>query len=458
MNLEEFHTYDDEELCKYVKQRTTPWQGITLRQTRQTTIFGETDCEPFTYLGGNLIKTDRWIGTFSIRGIHYKIIPRVGHSRFWAMLTAAEGLPSAGTIKAGSGVSSGELGKDILALLWTSALEHGWRSHGVTKGYVYKEEPDAVALRGQLDLYRQLAENELGNKHRIACAYDDLTYDNPVNRGIMTCIKQLKRDGIFPFSGITDNGSRREMLIDWQDRLASLGVRADDTITPSTRIRWTRANTGFRHSHDLAVRLLRHRGAETSSRGLDEALLFDTAAVWEVFLWGRLQRVVGRMDRLKICSPNLQNGSLDWLMKYNGVIRGGMLPDFQLKRKSLADGTWELVAILDAKYRSLESIYRGWVPSREEVVQMALYSCRSGQKSKPVPCALLYPRVANASDSIGINSDIRDESGPVGSAPLEVPSQPLLSWWVIDLLEPSNGVEWINKVDNQLEKVLKMLI
>ena len=461
MNMEEFHIYDDEELCKYVKQRTTPWQGISLRQTRQTTIFGATDCEPFSCLGGNSIKTDRWVGTFSIWGKRYKINPRVGRDRFWAMLTAAEGLPSVGTIKAGGGVASGELEKDIIALLWTSALEHGWRSHGVTKGYVFKEEPDADALRGQLDLYRQLTENELGNKHRIACVYDDLTYDNPVNRGILTCIKRLKREGIFPFSGTGGNGSRREMLIDWQDRLTSLGVRGDDSITPSDRIRWTRANAGFRHSHELAERLVRHRGAETSSRGLDETLLFDTAAVWEVFLWERLQRVVGRMDGLKISSPNLQNGSFDWLMKYRGVIRGGMLPDFQLERKSQTDGKWEIVAILDAKCRALESIYRGWIPSREEVVQMALYSCRYGQESeesKPVPCALLYPLVAKISGTIGINSEVQEESGLVGRAPLKVPSHPLLSWWVIDLLDPSNSIEWINKVDGQLEKVLEKLL
>ena len=128
-------------------------------------------------------------------------------------------------------------------------------------------------------------------------------------------------------------------------------------------------------------------------------------------------------------------------------------------RQSKTGGTWELVAILDAKYRSLETIYRGWLPGRDEVVQMALYSCRYGQESKPVPCALLYPRVAKISeDSIGINSDVQDESGLVGSAPMKVLSQPLLSWWIIDLFEPSHSIEWINKVDCQLEKVLEKLL
>jgi hypothetical protein len=459
MEMQEFRDYDDKLLSDFVRRRIAPWQGIALRPTLQAAGGVDAACVPFHYLGDNRIRTDRWIGTFSLCGQRYQIHPRVGQKRFWGMLMEAEGLPAAGSIEADGGISTGELhNKHILALLWTSALEHGRRLHGISKGYVFREEPDATTLRGRLDLYRQLTVNEFGRQHRIACVYDDLTCNNPVNRAIIFTIKKLQKEGIFPFQDGIGNNPRRERLIDWQERLTSLGVEADDKIMPSSRVRWTRTNDGFRRCYELAERLVHHRGAETATHGLDEAVLFDTAEVWEVFLWERLQRVVGCMDGLRICSPRLQNRFFEYLMKYEGIIRGGLLPDFTLVRKTSGNGKWEAVAILDAKCRALEPINGRWLPHNEEVLQMALYSCNTGQEHKPVPCVLLYPRVESTFGVSGINRKVGDNFGNVGESHLNVPEHPGISWWVIDLPDPSHDREWINEVDQQLKKIIEEVL
>ena len=459
MEMQEFREYEDKRLSDFVRQRTVPWQGVALRPTLQAAGGLDAACVPFHYLGGNRIRTDRWIGTFSLCGQRYQIHPRVGQERFWAMLMEAEGLPVAGNIKADGGISTGEQhNKHILALLWTSALEHGRRLHGITKGYVFRDEPDATALRGRLDLYRQLTVNEFGRQHRIACVYDDLTCNTPVNRAILFTIKKLQKEAIFPFKSGIGNSPRRERLIDWQERLTSLGVEANDKIMPSSRVRWTRTNDGFHRCYELAERLVHHRGAETATHGLDEAVLFDTAEVWEVFLWERLQRVVGYMDGLRICSPRLQNRSFDYLMKYEGIIRGGLLPDFTLEHKSSGNGTWETLAILDAKCRALEPINGRWLPHNEEVLQMALYSCNAGQERKSVPCALLYPRVEKTPEASGINRAVGDELGIAGKADLNITGHPTISWWVIDLPEPLPHRWWVNEVDRQLKNVIEKVL
>ncbi|MGC8491921.1 MAG: 5-methylcytosine restriction system specificity protein McrC [Syntrophobacteraceae bacterium] len=50
---------------------------------------------------------------------------------------------------------------------------------------MHRREPDEPALRGRLDPRRQLNENELERRHKIDCAYENLTMDNPTNRGIL---------------------------------------------------------------------------------------------------------------------------------------------------------------------------------------------------------------------------------------------------------------------------------
>lgn len=459
MQMEEFREYDNDLLSRFVQQRNAPWLGVALRSNRQISIAGGVICEPFKYLGGIRIKTDRWVGTFSLQGHRFQINPRVGSNRFWAMLSESEGLPTAGTLRAAGGVAAGELGRDILALLWTSALEHGRKLHGITKGYVFCEEPEALTLRGQVDLRRQLTENELGKKHRVACMYDDLTYDNPVNRGIMATINRLRREGIFPFNDCSGSFSRREMLSSWQDRLTSLGVRIDGKPIPSHHVRWTRANDGFRRCHQLGERLLRHMGATTVNSGLDEALLFDSAEVWEIFLLQRMQRVVARKEGLRIQSPRLLSESIDCLMNYKRIIRGGLLPDYRLQKRS-ADGRWETIAILDAKYRALESVHGTYVPSGDEVIQMALYSCNSGAIGKPLPCMLIYPRVASGFDASGINENakLQDNAEPLGETFLNVISRPNLSWWVIDIPEAEMKFDWAERIDAQLTNIIEWAI
>jgi len=164
-------------------------------------------------------------------------------------------------------------------------------------------------------------------------------------------------------------------------------------------------------------------------------------------------------DSLRVHSPRLQNGHFRSLMTYEGIKRGGLLPDFTLQRKNSAEDKWQMVAILDAKYRKLEGIMGKWLPRSEEVTQMALYTCNASQEEDPVPCALIYPRVVASGSISGINTAVDNMSGyPVGKAKLHISGQPMLSWWVIGLNELDNRRDWIEEVDEQLKSIIDHLL
>jgi len=65
-NMEEFKQYEDERLSEFIRQSKVPWRGIVLRPTVQAFHNDNIDCIPLHDAGEDRIKTDRWVGTFSL--------------------------------------------------------------------------------------------------------------------------------------------------------------------------------------------------------------------------------------------------------------------------------------------------------------------------------------------------------------------------------------------------------
>jgi len=451
----EFDFINSPVLQMFIDQQHAPWRGFSLNLFGHTDRNHDVECIPFHSIGSGVVRADRWVGNFTLKGNRYCIKPRIGWSRFVSLIEVSLGLPSVGIIDAATSISKGlELQNNLLALLWCSALRQGRRHHGAPKTFVRREDPDSESLHGKLDLQRQLTSNELGRRHRIACIYDELTYNNPLNQATRAVIRKVKSDKLFPFysSPLSSNSQRRGELLSWQDRLGLLGVHLPD-VFPQDAVKWSRSNAGYRSAHELAKRIVSRKGANLSGAAnhISETPFFDAAEVWEIFLLKRLQRVASEMY-FRVISPRYHQPFADYLLRHGNITRGKLLPDYLLQK---LDG--KTIAVIDAKCRHMREEWgRGiFVPQNDEIVQMALYSSHYDM----VPAVLLYPRVAPDIDTpkAGFNSNISEEiciNTPVGTSHLELKDRPLLSWWAIHIDSPKNR-EWLSNVDKQLTNVLK---
>jgi len=447
-----------EPLLALLQRRRLDWRGISLSGLRTSYEDFDVACRPFLEKDDGW-HADRWVGSFRLNRRTFKIVPRIGWNRFFWLLTE---VLTASSIKAGStaGTVTDNIMADFLALAWTVATRQGRRRNGIAKAYIRREVMDSPVLRGQLDLVRQLVDKRV-DRQTLACTYDDLTFDNPINRGTRMVIPHLNRRGRFPFHRGKTHGAAVE-LKQWQERLEMLGVQ-ESASYPRDSVRWSRANDGYRTAHALGERLVRGHGFRVGEAAIDEAILVDSAEVWEMYLLRRLQTAIQRFPGYEVVSPRLHRRDMDWLLVWQGRKAIAQIPDFQIRR--IQDGS--VVAVLDAKYR------RFTAPSEDEGValQMARYSTTAGQRNetvRPVPCALLYPvaRTPKGGSGLceqsgtGLNENL--ENGPIGEGYFLMGADaPRLIAWAIDLPEPlsrGEAADHHRAIDEELARVIDKLL
>jgi len=255
--------------------------------------FPDAVCEPFVRGETGGWMTGRWVGHLHFAGVACTIEPRIGWYRFQSLLAGAAGMTYVGRTLGGL-TKPDDTPRNLLALLWCLALERGRRlHHGPVKGYVERYDPYSPTLRGRLDLPRQLRNTSLGQAHRLACHYRELSYDIPVNRGILMVTARLKRAGLYPFHPDgPERVSHREELEGWRQRLLDMGARQPAAF-PQETVTWNRTDGGYRKTHELGRLLLaRSRGGALATAAGGDALLFDSDEVWELFLYQCLKRAL----------------------------------------------------------------------------------------------------------------------------------------------------------------------
>lgn len=464
--FQEFDSKADDDLAKFLgKKGRNPWSSVKLDVNAPDTAAAP--CEPFHLIGGNLVGTDRWVGALRVppSGKVYCINPRVGWPRFYAMLENAYSI-ILGRSEGATGGSNHQAA-DLMAIAWYSALKRGLKHHhGWPKGYVRRDEPDATVLRGQIDLGRQLTEN-LGHQHRIACIYDELTFDHPVNHATQFVIEHLSRQRLFPFKEKGAGSCRvpRSALLKFRESLNLVGVEVPERF-PMIAPRWNRMTGGYRASFELGRCLAQGKGLSNGRLATDDAIFVDTAEVWEMFLFERLKRCVRELPgKYEVVSPRYYQRNKDCLLEHEGRRRGHLIPDYLLRCVT----SQQVVAVLDAKYRHLDNDRGIYMPKDEEVVQMALYSMTVG--CQPVPAMLVYPVASAERDAKGINSYL---AGPnkgvvIGDAKLRISGEPKLLWSAINLeindennkdtyTKPGWRKEWLESIDKQLVTMLTSLL
>ena len=256
---------------------------------------------------------------------------------------------------------------EVLVSLFCERVENAVRM-GMPRQYV-KAADDLPALRGRLDVIRQFS-IRAASPQRLACQFDVLSRDIPVNQVIRSAISKLLR--------ISRSQSNRR-------RLYQLGlVYADVAEVPVQYLRWDlvtfdRSNSQWRDLVALARLFLLEVYQNTSTGDSDGfALLFDMGALFEEYV-SRLAAQSLTDTELNAVSQGGRRACL-----YEGdAERCRTIPDLIVKR----DG--KVAMIVDMKWKRLEMRGSGTVfgATREDIYQMMAY-----QRVYECPkVMLLYP-------------------------------------------------------------------
>jgi hypothetical protein len=443
--IEFSHLTPDNPLLTHLNDKRLEWSGLTLSSLVDPHVSAEIDCAPFEKDESGQWRTSRWIGSFSVDGRCYQIVPRIGKARFAHIATSAlSAMVVSGATPIGQIRSDTLL--DLLPLAWYVAFRSGRQRNGLTRAYIRRNEVDCTELRGSLDLGRQLVENHT-KRHQLACSWDDLTVDNPINQGTRLVINHLRRNKRFPYSWHGTDASAE--LDGWHERLSLLGVRHPSSF-PTERVRWSRGNDGFRPAHCLGRHVIQDQGITTVGASTARSLFVDSAEIWELYLRQRLDEVVNReFPEFKTVWPR-SNAQKDALLEWEGKKVRSLIPDFHIVR---ALGL-KPVLVLDAKYRRFKPLNE----DREVAEQMALYASTARQgNTGTVNSVLLYPRVVSSdSQSSGLNADFSYRL--LGSGRFLVPDSPRIEAWSIDLPDVQDRARFNKEIEAQLRSILDRFI
>lgn len=222
---------------------------------------------------------------------------------------------------------------EILIRLFSEKLVDALRK-GMPRRYIEHEE-DLAALRGRLDVTRQLTVLA-ANPSRLACRFDALSPDIALNRIMKAAIRRMTR-----IAQSADN----------QRRLRELAfVYADIADVPVPALRWNdvildRTNAQWRELVNLAKLLLGERFQTTSAGGNNGfSLLFEMNTLFEAYVARLISRALAG-DQLRAVS---QGGRLYCLETSIGGL-------FQTKPDILIKDGAKVVQVIDTKWKRIAS-------------------------------------------------------------------------------------------------------
>jgi 5-methylcytosine-specific restriction enzyme subunit McrC len=269
---------------------------------------------------------------------------------------------------------------EILVGMFVRKLADALR-HGMPRRYLGHEE-DLPALRGRLDATRQFTVLATA-PHRLACRFDALSPDIPLNRIMKAAVTHL--------AAVSRSGENRRRLRE----LAFL--YADIAALPAKALPWDavvldRTNGAWRDLISLAKLLLRDRLQNTSSGGeRGFSLLFEMNTLFEEYVGRTLARVLAGSG----LSVHLQAGRLFCLQEEESEKkRFQTRPDILVKRGAKVE------MVIDTKWKNiasrLEDPKQG--VSQGDVYQMMAY----GRIYECPRLTLLYPHHAKLGTSPAI--------------------------------------------------------
>jgi hypothetical protein len=389
-------------------------------------------------------RASRWIGIIRHKAVTYTIVPRIGESLFRRIAVEAV---SVALLPDGAGPGQCELRDllDLLPLVWCLSLRRARSSQAIPRLYVTRRAANRKNLRGRFDLPRQLTENRCA-QHHLACIWSELTFDNPITRMMLMTIDHLAHARRFPFGGKAGEFARE--LKELQSQLLVQGTLRHTNLLEEP-IFWSRANDRYRAVHEFGRAIVRGRGADGAPAEGD-AILLDSAEIWELFLFARLRTILRKYPKLEIEWPREQRSRPQMLLEWNGRHTRALIPDIVISEI----GDSGRIAIIDAKSRNFASAS----PDQDTKVadQMALYAmnadaARTIQPDTPPTMVLLFPTTQDQRFPEGLNSNRKSGINGQGKFLFRGGREYRLIAWCVPL--PQSDVKF-RAVDENLETML----
>ncbi|GMG81460.1 IQ calmodulin-binding- domain protein [Paralimibaculum aggregatum] len=289
---------------------------------------------------------------------------------------------------------------EILIRIFCEKLTETLRK-GMPRRYVGREE-DLPTLRGQLDVNRQFTRHPV-NPSRLACRFDLLSEDTPLNRILKAAVLHLFR--------LSRRGAN-------QKRLRELAfVYADIADVPVPALRWDevvidRTNRSWRELFAMA-RLFLHDRYQTTTGGTGEgtAMLFEMNALFEEYVGRLIARAVAGTGY----AVSLQGGRL-FCLRAQDSERGlfQTRPDILIRRGGA------VVHVIDTKWKRISARIDDPKQgvSQADVYQMMAYA----QLYRAPRLTLLYPHHPGlgASDDVHARHRITGHGAILETASIDV--------------------------------------
>jgi McrBC 5-methylcytosine restriction system component len=224
---------------------------------------------------------------------------------------------------------------EILIRIFCDKLTEALRK-GMPRRYITCED-DLPTLRGQLDIARQFTRHAV-NPSSLACRFDLLSEDTPLNRIMKAAVLRLARLSRRPSN---------------QQRLRELAfVYADITDVPVVALRWDqvvidRTNRSWQELFAMARLFLQDRyQTTTGGAGQGTAMLFEMNALFEEYVGRLIARALAGTG----FTVSLQGGRLFCLSAQDS---GRAL--FQTKPDILIRQNGKVVHVIDTKWKRISA-------------------------------------------------------------------------------------------------------
>jgi len=249
---------------------------------------------------------------------------------------------------------------DLLEVLITSFTEKFLAviRRGLPRRYVSFED-ELTLLRGRLNVKRQIV-NNLIRPQKLACEFDELSVDTPLNRVLKATVRLLESHA--------RSAENRRRLLELRMRLESV---SNSTSPFSERVQLDRTNTAFHELYRLAKLLLQRQWQSTNigmSSGI--ALLFPMNDLFEAFVARNLKRALPEHD------VRIQDSG-------KSVLSDGTHNLMRLRPDLVVDGD----TVIDTKWKRLDAQESDLGISQADVYQILAY----GHAYNAKRLILLYP-------------------------------------------------------------------
>ena len=344
------------------------------------------------------LKAGQVVGVLSMPGLSLEILPKIEgtngevRSALIRMLAVVWDLRILDSDLATLDTQRTDL-LELLVHLFAERL-HAASRRGLPRHYV-SHDGDLNTLRGKLNINRQLT-TLAARRDVLACQFDELSEDTPLNRVLKAAVQCLVSPGRSP-------ANARRLT-----NLAAIFETVRDAPEPlNERVRLDRTNRTFHDLYELAKMFLRGTWqATTKGRSTGFALLFEMNELFEKF--------IGKCLKLTVAPPtpvHLQHSGPFALIDSD---RRGV---FKLRPDIVVDPDGAPI-IIDTKWKRLQQNEPTLGVEQSDVYQMMAY----GQAYGSSRTVLAYPWHADLDAPPGTHQRwaIRGADGTVEVATIDI--------------------------------------